>query len=185
MWTLDPHWLICTDIIQNLKWRRYDTHTENVCFLSDDSWVAFERKYYKFNTNYSDWIQARQTCRNLGSSGADLVVIDSRDEQVFINGRLMGIFAKLWKFMSLHMISFIKSWNEWQYSFKNTLCSRICAKSYQKYQRVDWNQLMEKQTHICSIEFHWTGIFSINLPLEFDFTVCDLVRMTFLSAVNI
>ncbi|XP_038151962.1 uncharacterized protein LOC119790490 [Cyprinodon tularosa] len=48
-------------------------------------WERYQGKCYKFNTRKSSWTESRDSCRRLGG---DLVKIDNRDEQVFLEIRL-------------------------------------------------------------------------------------------------
>ncbi|XP_030597022.1 hepatic lectin-like [Archocentrus centrarchus] len=57
------------------------------CYKCEDDWEHHGGKCYYFSTRKSPWNESRADCR---AKGGDLVKIDSREEQMFLNGRLRG-----------------------------------------------------------------------------------------------
>ncbi|KAM4549540.1 C-type lectin domain family 4 member M-like [Fundulus diaphanus] len=55
------------------------------CLKCEAGWELHEGTCYNFNSNKSSWNQSRRSCKDLGG---DLVKIDSREEQMFLFGRL-------------------------------------------------------------------------------------------------
>ncbi|MEQ2228451.1 hypothetical protein ILYODFUR_008910 [Ilyodon furcidens] len=53
----------------------------------ENSWVRFEGTCYYFSTNQFSWEESRSRCRE---AGADLVKVDSREEQYFLRSHLNG-----------------------------------------------------------------------------------------------
>uniref|UniRef100_A0A3P8RNM4 C-type lectin domain-containing protein n=1 Tax=Amphiprion percula TaxID=161767 RepID=A0A3P8RNM4_AMPPE len=53
--------------------------------LCQENWTKFETSCYFVSTVKKNWTESRQACI---AEGADLVVIDSRKEQAFVNGIL-------------------------------------------------------------------------------------------------
>ncbi|XP_015256522.1 PREDICTED: hepatic lectin-like [Cyprinodon variegatus] len=58
---------------------------EEMCLNNRPEWERYQGKCYKFNTRKSSWNESRDSCR---AQGGDLVKIDSRDEQIFLEIRL-------------------------------------------------------------------------------------------------
>ena len=52
--------------------------------MSPESWIGHNGKFYKFSNPSMPWYWARRECREADPE-ADLLVIDSHDEQHFIN----------------------------------------------------------------------------------------------------
>ncbi|MBN3316921.1 C209E protein, partial [Atractosteus spatula] len=61
--------------------------TERLCKLCPQGWDFFQSKCYRFSTGRRSWRDSQADCR---SQGADLVVIDSRLEQLFISRQSKG-----------------------------------------------------------------------------------------------
>ncbi|XP_072526727.1 C-type lectin domain family 4 member E-like [Salminus brasiliensis] len=75
--TLSKECLLLQDIDADLvKWLEK---------LHSDKWRTFNSSYYYFSTVGKNWNEARQDCR---ARGADLVIINSREEQEFINKQM-------------------------------------------------------------------------------------------------
>ncbi|KAF7649963.1 hypothetical protein LDENG_00133580 [Lucifuga dentata] len=65
------------------------------CNLCPDGWIQFQEKCYLFNNSPSPWLtweQSRQHCKNRGS---DLVVVESLEEQNFINNQTDYYFSQV------------------------------------------------------------------------------------------
>ncbi|XP_038151952.1 immune-related, lectin-like receptor 4 isoform X2 [Cyprinodon tularosa] len=62
-----------------------------MCLNNRPEWERYQGKCYKFNTRKSSWTESRDSCR---AQGGDLVKIDSRDEQIFLEIRLRDWMEK-------------------------------------------------------------------------------------------
>ncbi|XP_036000716.1 C-type lectin domain family 4 member E-like [Fundulus heteroclitus] len=54
-------------------------------------WENYQERLYFFSTNKSSWNESRRSCKDLGG---DLVKIDSREEQVFLEIRVRGLMEE-------------------------------------------------------------------------------------------
>uniref|UniRef100_A0A3B5QGD2 C-type lectin domain-containing protein n=1 Tax=Xiphophorus maculatus TaxID=8083 RepID=A0A3B5QGD2_XIPMA len=61
-----------------------------MCLKWAKDWDQYEEKCYYFNFIKSSWNDSRRSCADLGS---DLVKIDSREEQMFLNKRLRDLMV--------------------------------------------------------------------------------------------
>ncbi|PWA16766.1 hypothetical protein CCH79_00017830, partial [Gambusia affinis] len=61
------------------------------CLKCEPGWEPHGGNCYYFNTMRSSWTESRDSCIDLGS---DLVKIDSREEQMFLESRLRGLMKK-------------------------------------------------------------------------------------------
>ncbi len=72
-------------------------HTDDKCFgdywFLDGTWMHFNGHYYIIDTEYRTWHQARENCKTVGTTGSDLVVIDSEEEQNFLNRKFHGYIS--------------------------------------------------------------------------------------------
>ncbi|XP_036000719.1 CD209 antigen-like protein E [Fundulus heteroclitus] len=61
------------------------------CLKCEAGWELHGGNCYKFSTRKSSWNESRDSCKDLGG---DLVKIDSREEQMFLFGRLSNIMEE-------------------------------------------------------------------------------------------
>ncbi|XP_027892424.1 CD209 antigen-like protein E [Xiphophorus couchianus] len=64
--------------------------SDKMCLKWAKDWDQYEEKCYYFNFIKSSWNDSRRSCADLGS---DLVKIDSREEQMFLNKRLRDLMV--------------------------------------------------------------------------------------------
>uniref|UniRef100_A0A3B3VW46 C-type lectin domain-containing protein n=1 Tax=Poecilia latipinna TaxID=48699 RepID=A0A3B3VW46_9TELE len=72
-----------TSNMSNMSNMSYETFLE-----CEPGWEKHGGNCYYFNTNKSSWTDSRRSCTDLGS---DLVKIDSREEQMFLEMKLRGL----------------------------------------------------------------------------------------------
>ncbi|XP_051811489.1 CD209 antigen-like protein E [Acanthochromis polyacanthus] len=65
--------------------------SDEPCPKCEAGWENYGGKCYNFTTNKSSWEESRRFCQ---SQGGDLVKIDSRDEQSFLERRLRDVMEK-------------------------------------------------------------------------------------------
>ncbi|XP_032436975.1 CD209 antigen-like protein E [Xiphophorus hellerii] len=61
------------------------------CLKCEAGWEQHGGNCYYFNTKRSSWTESRDSCVDLGS---DLVKVDSREEQLFLQSRLRGLMVE-------------------------------------------------------------------------------------------
>uniref|UniRef100_A0A668S3A7 C-type lectin domain-containing protein n=1 Tax=Oreochromis aureus TaxID=47969 RepID=A0A668S3A7_OREAU len=61
---------------------------DDPCYKCEEGWEQHGGKCYYFSINKSSWKQSRDECR---AKGGDLVKIDSREEQTFLERRLKDV----------------------------------------------------------------------------------------------
>uniref|UniRef100_A0A3B3V7Q4 C-type lectin domain-containing protein n=1 Tax=Poecilia latipinna TaxID=48699 RepID=A0A3B3V7Q4_9TELE len=70
---------------------------EDECLKKRPEWEKYQGSLYYFSSQMSSWNKSRRSCTDLGS---DLVKIDSREEQVFLESRLRDLmenqYDKFW-----------------------------------------------------------------------------------------
>ncbi|XP_014895185.1 hepatic lectin-like [Poecilia latipinna] len=70
---------------------------KNECLKKRPEWEKYQGSLYYFSSQMSSWNKSRRSCTDLGS---DLVKIDSREEQVFLESRLRDLmenqYDKFW-----------------------------------------------------------------------------------------
>nr|XP_015193405.1 PREDICTED: CD209 antigen-like protein E [Lepisosteus oculatus] len=72
---------------ENERLLSLNTDIKRLCKLCPQDWEFFQSKCYHFSTGRLSWRDSQADCR---SQGADLVVIDSRLEQLFISRQSKG-----------------------------------------------------------------------------------------------
>ncbi|KAF7647287.1 hypothetical protein LDENG_00174800, partial [Lucifuga dentata] len=82
------------------------------CNLCREGWIQFQEKcylFYNLGSPWLTWVQSRQYCRIIGS---DLVVVQSQEEQNFINHHTDFYYSKVHGFwIGLHR----SENNEWRW----------------------------------------------------------------------
>ncbi|XP_069032561.1 CD209 antigen-like protein C [Embiotoca jacksoni] len=76
------YWLMKKNLTEHVC---CDLFQEKTCVQCDEGWEQHGGQCYYFSINKSTWEDSRQEC---GHKGGDLVKIDSRDEQEFLERRL-------------------------------------------------------------------------------------------------
>uniref|UniRef100_A0A669F8B6 C-type lectin domain-containing protein n=1 Tax=Oreochromis niloticus TaxID=8128 RepID=A0A669F8B6_ORENI len=64
---------------------------DDPCYKCEGGWELHGEKCYYFSNNKSSWNQSRDECR---AKGGDLVKIDSREEQTFLERRLRDVMTE-------------------------------------------------------------------------------------------
>ncbi|XP_005459154.2 C-type lectin domain family 4 member E [Oreochromis niloticus] len=67
------------------------TVTDDPCYKCEEGWEQHGEKCYYFSVNKSSWNESRDECR---AKEGDLVKIDSRGEQSFLERRLRAVMTK-------------------------------------------------------------------------------------------
>ncbi|XP_039462085.1 C-type lectin domain family 4 member E-like [Oreochromis aureus] len=67
------------------------TVIDDPCYKCEGGWELHGEKCYYFSNNKSSWNQSRDECR---AKGGDLVKIDSREEQTFLQRRLKDVMTE-------------------------------------------------------------------------------------------
>ncbi|XP_076125901.1 C-type lectin domain family 4 member E-like isoform X2 [Alosa pseudoharengus] len=101
-------------------------------------WKSFQSSLYFFSIETRNWTMSRKDCRQ---RGADLVIINSKEEQEFISAR----FRDTW--IGLTDSEIEGEWKFWMENEPNNDAKgEDCAKTYGK----QWNDAP------CSLHFRWT-----------------------------
>uniref|UniRef100_A0A3Q2XRY0 CD209 antigen-like n=1 Tax=Hippocampus comes TaxID=109280 RepID=A0A3Q2XRY0_HIPCM len=124
------------------------------CTLCGVGWKKFDGNCYFVSKLSRTWAESRLDCI---SRGADLVVINSREEQVFLNG-LLGRSKDVWIGLSDHIKEGTWVWVDgtplttefWQNEQPNNLGNQDCVEIQTKSSRLGtWNDVS------CSLQQPW------------------------------
>ncbi|XP_041957146.1 CD209 antigen-like protein C isoform X3 [Alosa sapidissima] len=111
-------------------------------------WKSFQSSLYFFSIEDRNWTMSRKDCRQ---RGADLVIINSKEEQEFISARVRDTWIGLtdsdiegeWRWVD-GTLPITKFWMENEPN--NAVKGEDCVKTYGK----QWNDAQ------CSLHFRWT-----------------------------
>ncbi|CAL9700834.1 unnamed protein product [Knipowitschia caucasica] len=110
------------------------------------------QSFYYISTGTKTWEQSRQNCRD---KGGDLIIIDSREEQEFLNSLnqyywigLSGIDeAGMWKWVDGSVLNISKIWVRWNAQVRPN--SKNCIISYEYKSTRYW------ENHDCQKYSQW------------------------------
>ncbi|XP_072526662.1 uncharacterized protein [Salminus brasiliensis] len=140
----------------------HTTYIKSLAMLSHlKEWEKFGSSYYYFTSEGKTWSEARQDCRD---RGADLVIINSIEEQEFINKKNKYVWIGLsdaeaegqWKWVDGSPLT-IEFWKDHEPS--NTDANEDCATFNPNTQKT-WNDIH------CSCKAGWICEFPLIYPQE-------------------
>ncbi|XP_046698947.1 CD209 antigen-like protein E [Silurus meridionalis] len=118
-------------------------------------WISFSSSFYYVSNDYKSWEESRQNCRD---EGADLMIINSREEQEFISKHISsnsGVWIGLsdkdkegeWKWVDASPLTF-KDWGQGEPGGKE---KENCGEIYKSSNSIIWNDknCSEKLNWIC------------------------------------
>jgi len=81
------------------------------CSGTNSSWISYNGHCYNFNVDATSWSDARSRC-HLQRADSDLVKIETREEQTFINGHISGksLVRGFWLGLNSQYMSGIYKW---------------------------------------------------------------------------
>ncbi|XP_046698939.1 CD209 antigen-like protein E isoform X2 [Silurus meridionalis] len=106
-------------------------------------WISYSSSFYYVSNDYKSWEESRQNCRD---KGADLMIINSREEQEFISkhiSSISGVWIGLsdrdkegeWKWVDASPLTF-KDWGQWEPGGKE---KENCGEIYKSSNSIIWN----------------------------------------------
>ncbi|KAI5086659.1 CD209 antigen-like protein C, partial [Silurus meridionalis] len=116
-------------------------------------WINFSFSFYYVSNDYKSWEESRQNCRD---KGADMMIINSKEEQEFISKHISsnsGVWIGLsdrdkegeWKWVDASPLTF-KDWGQWEPGGKE---KENCGEIYKSSNSIIWND------NNCSEKLNW------------------------------